>query len=247
MEEKIMYIKQLTFLLCLQVLTYSCNKDGCPLSAGTNTRETRNLLPFNEIMLYDKINLFLTQDSVQQITVEAGKNLLSDIRADVENNILTIKNDNKCNLFLNPGDQINVYVSGNQLQKIDYYGAGNITSTNTLHAPVFTMDSWYGTGSIKLSLVTNQANAIVRNNNADITITGQSDNTYIYCAEAGSINLVDFVSANVDVDHKSIRDIYVNVTGSLRAKIVYKGNIFYKGKPGTIDTLITNSGRLIHL
>ena len=43
-------------------------------------RETRNLLPFNEIMLYDKINLYVTQDSVQQISVEAGKNLIPGIR-----------------------------------------------------------------------------------------------------------------------------------------------------------------------
>lgn len=247
MKRKIIHIKPLAFLLCLLALTNSCKKDGCAFSPGTNTRETRNLLGFDEIILYDKINLFLTYDSVQQVTVEAGKNLLSDVRADVENNVLTIKNDNKCNLFLNPGYQINVYVSGNRLQKIDYYGAGNITSTNTLYMPKFTVDSWYGTGSIKLSLVTNQANVIVRNNNADITLTGQSDDTYIYCAEAGSINLVDFISGNVNVEHKSIRDVYVNVTGSLRAKILYKGNIFYKGTPARIDTLTTNSGTLIHL
>jgi hypothetical protein len=247
MKGKIIFIKQAAFLLFLQMLAFSCTRDGCPLSSGTNTRETRNLLPFNEIILYDKINLIVTQDSVQQISVEAGKNLVPGIRTDVENNILTIQNNNTCNLFINPGYQINVYISGNQLQKIDYYGAGNITSTNMLHASIFTIDSWYGTGSIKLNLIANQTNAIVRNNNADITITGQSDHTYIYCSEVGSVNLVDFISTDVAIDQKSIKDIYVNVTGSLHANIVYKGNVFYKGKPGTIDTLITSSGRLIHL
>ena len=70
------------------------------------------------------------------------------------------------------------------------------------------MDSWYGTGSIKLNLTANQANAIVRNNNANITISGQSEYTYIYCAEAGSVNLVDFISTRVAIDQRSIKDIY---------------------------------------
>ena len=247
MKKEISYFKLVSFLLCLQLLTGSCKRDGCTLSPGKHSTETRNLSSFNEIILYDKINLFITQDSVQQVTVEAGENLVSGIRTDVTNNILTIKNNNRCNLFGNPGYEINVYISGSQLQKIDYYGSGNITSTNVLHAPVFTIDSWYGTGSIKLSLVANQANAIVRNNNADITMIGQSDNAYIYCSEAGAVNLEDLVSSNVDIEQKSIRDIYVNVTDSLHAKILYKGNVFYKGTPGRIDTLQTNSGRLIHL
>jgi Putative auto-transporter adhesin, head GIN domain len=246
MKGQARFIKHAVFLLCVQVLIYSCRKDGCSLSLGTTVKETRNLLPFNEIILNDKINLFVTQDSVQHVSVEAGKNLADGIRTDVANHILTIKNDNKCGVLINPGYQVNVYVSGNQLQKISYYGAGNITSTNTLHAAAFTIDSWYGTGSIKLSLVSNQANAIVRNNNADITISGRSDYTYIYCAEVGSVNLVDFISTQVAIDQRSIKDIYVNVTGSLQANIFYKGNVFYKGKPAVIDTLITNSGRLIH-
>ncbi len=247
MKQKVTGIKTVAIFLYILLSACSCTREGCPLNPGAGAREARNLLPFNEIRLYDKINLFITQDSVQQISVEAGKNFMDGIRTDVENNILTIKNSNKCNLFVNPGYQINVYISANGLQKIDYYGSGNITSTNMLHAPVFTMDSWDGTGSVKLNLTANQTNAIVRNNNADITITGQSDSAYIYCADVGSVNLLDFVCTQVSVNQKSIKDVYVNVTGLLQANILYKGNVFYKGRPGAIDTVITNSGRLIHL
>jgi Putative auto-transporter adhesin, head GIN domain len=247
MKGKINYVKVVTLLLCLQVLAFSCKRESCALSSGDNARITRSLPPFNEISLYDKINLIVTQDSLQQLTVEGGKNFITGISTDVTNNVLTIKNNNKCNVFSDPGYQINVFISGNQLQKIDYYGSGNITSTNVLHAPVFVIDSWYGTGSVKLNLVASQANAIVRNNNADITISGQSVNTYVYCSEAGSVNLADLVSSNVDIEQKSIRDVYVNATGTLNAKILYKGSVFYKGQPAAIDTLITNSGRLIHL
>src|SRR5664279_908967 len=97
MKEETKYVNLVCLLLCLQVLACSCKRDGCTLSPGTRTRETRNLSSFNEIILYDKINLVVTQDSVQRVTVEAGENLVPGIRTDVANNILTIKNNNKCN------------------------------------------------------------------------------------------------------------------------------------------------------
>jgi hypothetical protein len=39
----------------------------------------------------------------------------------------------------------------------------------------------------------------------------------------------------------------VNVSGDLHANIVYKGNVYYKGSPESIKTLITSSGRLIRV
>jgi len=225
----------------------SCNRGACPLSAGSGTVEARTLPPFDQILLNDKINLILTQDSVQSISVSGGKNLLTKIETTVLDSVLTIKNANGCNWLRDPDYQINVYISSNRLQKISYYGAGNISSTNTLVANQFTVDSWYGTGSVKLSLISKIASAFVRNNNASISFSGHADSTFVYCGQEGSVNMVDFISSYVSVDSKSIEDIFVNVTGSLQADIVYKGNVYFKGSPPIIDTLITNSGRLIHI
>ncbi len=235
------------FLFLILSSIYSCSKNSCPFNSGSYSRESRNLLPFNEIMLYDKINLILTEDSTQQISVEAGSNLLAGIQTGVENNILTIKDQNHCGLLRDPADQTNVYISTNQLQKITYYGAGNIHSTNFLQASEFTIDSWLGIGSINLSLKAGQTNAIIRHNNADISLTGQSQSLYIYCADVGSVNLLDFASASVFIDSRSIKDIYVNVSDSMNANILYKGNVYYKGNPSIIHSVIANSGRLIHL
>jgi hypothetical protein len=225
----------------------SCDRGTCPLSSGSGGTETRTLASFNEIVLYDKINLILTQDSEQEVTVGGGKNLLKGIETLVKDSVLTISNNNGCNWLRDPGYQINVYVSSSQLQKITYYGAGNITSTNTLLAPQFTVDSWTGTGSITLDLVTGISNAFVRNNNALITLNGQSDSSFIYCGEEGSVNEINFISGYASVDSKSIENIYVNVSNSMRAVLAYKGNVYYKGNPVLVDTLISNTGKLIHL
>jgi hypothetical protein len=240
------YITKL-FLILFPILLLSCNKDGCSFSSGTIENQSRNLSSFNEIILYDRINLILKEDSIQTLTVATNNNLLNGIKTDVTDSILTIRNENHCTLLANPDQQVNVYISMSQLHQITYYGAGHVQSVNTFHADQFTVDSWYGTGTIKMSILTNRLNAYIRNNNAQLTFTGQSNSTYIYCADEGSIDMFQLSSINLWLNQRSIRDIDVNVSGLLNADIVYKGNVFYKGNPLTIDSLITNSGRLIHV
>jgi len=239
-------IIQIFVILCTCALV-SCNKDGCSLASGSIINQTRNISSFNQIILYDKINLIVKEDSLETLTVEAKNNLLDGIKTDVSNNVLTIKNENHCTLLANPDEQVNVYISVSRLQQITYYGAGNINSVNTLHSDQFTVDSWYGTGTVKLDVMANQLNAYIRNNNAQFVISGQSNLTNIYCAEEGSIDMFQLTSVNLWLNQRSIRDINVNVSGTLHADIVYIGNVFYKGNPVQIDSLITNSGKLIHV
>ena len=226
---------------------FSCSKDGCSFTAEAISSQSRNVSSFNQIILYDKINVILKEDSVQSITVDANKTLLPGISTDVSNNILTIKNDNHCTLLTNPDQQVNVYISTLQLQNITYYGAGNINSVNTLHPSQFTVDCWTGTGAVKLDIVTNSLSVYIRTNNAQVTLSGQSNTTVIYCAAEGYINMFQLPSVNLTLNQRSVRDIDINVTGSLNADVVYKGNVFYMGNPVKIDSLITNTGRLIHV
>jgi len=241
-------IKSLKIYLSLSLFIFfhiACNKFGCPTSSGSSSNKIVDLPVFKQIILYDKINLILTYDSLQSVKIETGKNMLSGIQTTVADSILTIRNNNTCNLFADPSNQVNIYISGNQLQNIAYYGAGNITSTNTLYLPEFRMDAWKGSGSVNLDLVSNQAYAIVRTENVDITFKGHSNYTYVYASEAGSINLQDFSSVYMDVEQKSVRDMYIRVTDSLHANILYKGNLYYTGNPRKVDSYITSTGKLI--
>ena len=227
-------------------LLLSCSRDSCPLSSGPAGSESRDLPSFNSIVLYGKINLVLTQDTGQLVRVSGGKNLLPGIQTSVSQQTLTIKDNNTC-LLSDPSGRINVYISTGQLQMITYYGAGDISSTNTLLAPQFTMDCWEGSGTIRLNVQAGEVNALVRNENATIVMTGAADSSYIYCSEAGSVDMSGFATTASEIDSKSVRDIYVNASHALHAHIVYRGNVFYKNDPPVIDTRITSTGRLIHI
>ena len=239
--------KRLLFLLlATSWLLSSCRRDSCPLSSGSTVLERRDLAPFNQIILYDKVNLILTQDSMQQVQVSAGKNLLPGVQTEVSEGVLTIRDKNTC-LLRSLSDQTNIYISSDQLQKITYYGGGDVHSTNTLLSEVFSVDAWLGSGTIRLDVRAAQVVAQVHNENATIVLTGAADSAYVYCSEAGAADLSGMVSSAVRVYHTSIRDIYVNVTRALYTAIAYKGNVYYKGAPSVIDEKNTGSGSLIWL
>lgn len=243
MKQHILSIVVSGLITCLFL---SCSRDSCPLGSGAAASEDRGLDSFNTIVLYGKVNLILTQDSKQQVTISGGKNLLRGIQTTVSQQTLTIKDNNNC-LLSPPDSRVNVYISTGQLQKITYYGAGDVSSTNTLQASHFTVDCWKGSGTFKLALQAGEVDALVRNENATVILTGTADSSYIYCGEAGSVDMSGLATTATALDSKTIRDIYVDASHALHANIVYRGNVYYKNNPPVIDTLITDEGRLIHM
>ena len=226
-------------------LFLSCSRSGCPLTAGSGGSEIRELDSFNTIVLYGKVNLILTQDSTQQVTVSGGKNLFPGITTIVTGQTLTIRDNNAC-LLTDPSSRVNIYISSGALQNITYYGAGDVSATNTLRAPRFTVDSWEGSGTVRLNLQATEVDAIVRNENATLILTGAADTAYIYCGEAGSVDMSGLATAATHLDSKTVRDIFVDATRILHANIVYRGNVYYRNEPA-LDTLVTGTGRLLHI
>ena len=220
------------------------------MQGGSAAMQSRELDAFNQVTLYGgKYNLILTQDSSehgQQVTLSGGKNLLTGIQTQVSDSTLTIQDNNGC-LLTNPADQVNIYISSSLLKNLTCYGGGNITSSNTLQASQFTVDCWMGSETVTLSVQASSVITLVRNENATITLTGTADSAYVYCGEAGSVDLSGLATRAVGIDHKSIRGIYVDAFQALHANIVYEGNVYYKNDPPLIQVLMTSGGRLIHI
>jgi Putative auto-transporter adhesin, head GIN domain len=233
-----------TLVCCLFVLT-GCKKSGFFMKEGDMTRTKVSLPDFNEIELHDRINLVLIQDSLNEnVEIEAGKNILQHLEVLVTENKLTLRDKSRFRWTRDLDYTITVYITKRTFRQITYYGAGNITSLNTLKVPVFTIDSYTGTGSIKLQLDAPQAEFHIRMANADITVEGKAQYTRLYCADHGSVDLSNFSTNEMTMDYRSIRNSYVNVSNLLTANMLYKGNVYYLGRP-EVKALYTNSGKLI--
>ena len=228
------------------IVSIGCQKPSCFTDAGAVTKTDRNISPFTKIVLYDNIHLVLTQDTVEKLTVEGGKNVLPQIETSVKEQILTIKNNVDCNWLRRPGETITVYASVKNLEQVDYNGSGNITATNTLTSPVLFFYSYKGAGNIDVDITADVAGAYIHQENADITLRGSANRFFTYTNARGSINLKGLQVKNMVMEYGGVRDATINVTENLDVIIYHTGNVYYKGTP-QVKLQTHSSGQLLHL
>ena len=82
----------LKYCFILVAFIFSCTKEhscDCFKGTGDTTTEFRKLLPFNKISIENNINLYITEDTVFYMTVEAGSKLISS-NIDLDKDTITI-------------------------------------------------------------------------------------------------------------------------------------------------------------
>jgi len=236
------------YIFIIPLLYLSCKKENmcdCFKSTGNIISETRNISGFDSISVENNVNLFLTEDSIFSVTVEAGRHLISLIKTDVTDNCLFLKNENKCNWVRSFKNKINVYVHCPKIKEIIYKGSGNIKVADTLHVNNFQLDDWNGTGEVNLILKSNWTTLNLHTGPADLNVNGKSGVTYLYSAGNGKADLRNFITDDCFVSNKSTNSCYVNAAKELDAKINSIGDIYYTGTFYSLTSDITGSGHLI--
>lgn len=235
-------------LTCL--LFSGCEKlpmDDCFKSTGEITLEHRTIEPFEYISLEDNINLIITQGETESVTVRAGENLLSDIVTEVDNNQLTIRNDNNCNWVRNYNKDIDVYLTVRYLTGITYRSSGLVLSTNTIISDSLSIAVWDGTGTIDMDIQTRVSTLSIHYGSVDFHIRGQSGVTFIYAGSYGPFFCQELISQFTFMNNRGSNDCYVHCNKQLEVEIEYTGSIYYTGRPEIVKAKITGSGQLINL
>jgi hypothetical protein len=237
---KLMVPLYISFLL---IILISCDKNGkCFSSSGTVIRQERPVMPFDSIDLGDDVDLVLTHDSVNKISVEAGQNIISGISTDIVNRQLVIRNSNKCNWMRSYQKPLIVYVSFDHLWKIFYSSAGNISTTNTISLDSIKVEVWGGCGTIDMDLRCMHGYFALNQGTTDYNLHGRCDIVGIYINGMGLFQARNLASRYCTVEHIGTNNCYVNVSVSLYAIIENIGSIYYTGNPGQVNTKISGSG-----
>jgi hypothetical protein len=237
----------LTLILGLVILLHGCSKDGgvCVSNSGQLTRQVRNINDFNQIDLNDNVSLFLSNDTNQEVVVEAGRNILGGIITEVENGHLTIGNTNTCNWLRDYSKPINVYLSASKIWKISYNGSGDVSSTDTLKLDSLTVEVWGGCGTIDLTLNTWKGNFSLNMGTVDFRLRGISAITAVYTEDYGLYDGRNLTTGYTYITSKGSNDCYVRATNSLDATIGSIGNIYYSGNPASMKETINGTGKII--
>ncbi len=235
-------------ILIFTILFFSCNKENrcdCFKGTGEITTEERVVTVFNKISLENNINLYITEDTVCSVKVEAGSHLLKSIKTEVTDSCLYLKNGNKCNWVRSYKDKINIYVKFIKIKGLMYKNAsGNVYTTDTIHANYFQLDNFNGSGTINLIFSAHTTWFNLHTGPADLNATGTSGVCYLYSAGNGKADIRNLKTNIMFLNNKSTNECYVNVKDELEVKIGYVGDVYYTGDP-TIIKEITGSGKLI--
>ena len=235
------------FLCSAIVLFSSCSKESrwdCVKGTGKKTTVTRPLASFNKIYVNGNIDVILRQGSGQEVTVEAGGNLLPEIKTEVVNGELHIDNHNKCNWARSyKKGTITINVTLEQpLRYLWTEGSGLIKSTDTLICDFLKI--WaHQSGNVDLIV---NANYVLSDTHttADLTLHGKTGLLQFYHTGEGYLHLEDLQANDAWIYSNTSGDAFINVLFSMEVTLNWVGNIYYKGNP-SISLLGSGKGKLI--
>ena len=231
----------------LLLLTRCDNDDGiCISSTGDIITQDRLALSYHYVEVYDNINLILTQDtSLTAIKVEAGENLIDGITTEINNGHLILRNQNTCNWLRSFEVPVNVYLTFTSLDTLVFQAAANITCTNAWTNDIVCIDIMEGSGNIDLDLNVYKSFLTVQFGTVSMNVKGYSQVTYISSQGYGPFHAEDLNSKFTYIYTFSPNDVYVTATLELAAEIKNIGNVYYRGDPPIVTSIITGEGKLI--
>lgn len=234
----------------------SCNKINSIHGNGQIITETRPMISFDKVENQGTFNVFIIEDSVFTVSIEAESNLVPYIRTMVNGNTLII--DTKENLDNNYS--MNVFVRTPTIHGATLSGSGYITldSLVTDNMNVTISGSGGISGEVETTYLQNQIsgsgniNLFAKTVNCDtrisgsgsITLTGEGSSGNFTISGSGQIRSTNFPQKECIAKISGSGDMYLNVSDFLSVVISGSGSVFYIGNP-SLNINVSGSGNVI--
>lgn len=208
-------------------------------------RESRQYAGFQKLHCSGKMNVYISQDSAYECIIEADKDIIDDIKTEIQGNILIIYPDHKA---LRHAPEINIYIrmpiidqlklsgsgdfyvdrlEGSQL-KVNLMGSGNIFIKEAYVGHM--MVDLAGSGNIELYQKSKQTDAKIYGS-GNLVIKGYAENADYLIAGSGKLLGKEFQTDYCGIKIMGSGDVYTEVRGNLDVDIFGSGNIYFKGNP----------------
>ncbi|MDR0365199.1 MAG: DUF2807 domain-containing protein [Bacteroidales bacterium] len=235
-------------LLFLSTFFWRCDK-GQPFdTTGEVATETRTIDFAKGIIMYDDVNVILTDKiDKKEIVVSAGKNIIKKINAVVKDSVLIIRNNNKWNWTRDLNPEINVWVNDEGIEHILHASVGALTNEGVFSFKDFSLALLNGNGIINLNVDGFYMGVYTHNSYTDIIINGYSQYFNLILYSYAPVDCRNMNCYGFYVKNNSIQDCWVHSDYYLYPTITSSGNIYYQGNPEIRDYVNTGTGSLINL
>ena len=232
----------------------SPNAWDCIQKAGDIVDKEVEASYFNHIIVWDGVQLILSNGNNERVVVQSGDNLVDDIKVRVEDSILKISNRNDCNLIRDYGIT-KVLVVTNRDTLIVRNSSGlavenegplrfkqlTLISEDQAEEDEFHIDGDFNLDQLDLGLLITKSNGI-----STYRLSGR--------AAAARFNLFDsdvrIDAGDLEVDavsffHRSTNKLIINPQESIIGQIVSLGDVIAKNRPPFVEVEELFRGRLI--
>ncbi len=253
------YLKnRFTGLILIMITSISCdseNANDCLQTDGTIVEFTLNLPDFDKIQMEDDIRVLLKDGPEQEVRVETGENLVSDLNFEVREGTLILQNNNSCNILREYGRTL-VKITSPNISFIRQASAFEIESDGVLSYPElfirsntnpnpFNIEDPNKSGRVTLSLDVNSFR-VSANGSSNFEISGRANEANItFADEFPQFNGRNFLIDNVTFLHTGAADMILNPQNSLIGTIRATGNVICTQEPPVVDVEVLFTGNLI--
>lgn len=243
------------FFTTLVALLFSCNSENswdCLQAAGDPISKEYVVSEFTKIRIENEVILYLKQGEIQQIILETGENMLSDISVTVEDETLVVKDNNKCNLVRDYGIT-KVFVTVPNLTRIRNSSSNDVIGEGVLNFPKLTLvsnttagpETFRKSGDFYLNLICEEF-VVSANGQSIFYITGRTNKaTLSFTDEMPRFEGRDFSIDSLAVMQRSANKMIVNPRQSIVGKIIGTGDIISYNRPSLVDVKELFTGRLL--
>lgn len=238
-------LKVLLLPLLVMALFNSCRKENrcdCIKRTGEIITDIRHISGFDEVFVENNLDVYIRQDSVSEVKVEAGEHIAPLIETEVENGVLYIRNKNRCNWTRSYKKPLNVYVTMPQVRYITSDGTGNIRGQNTFTTPVIDVQT-KNSGNIELS-VNNSRVRTHMHGSGDVTLHGATHEHDCSIGGTAYIYAMDMQTGYTYIDAFTLGNSYVNANDLLICRISDQGDVYCYGKPASVKKERRGAGEL---
>ena len=187
--------------------------------SGKLVAQTRVVDTFTGIQVTNLGRVFITQDSLESLRIEADDNIIDRVMTSINGGVLSVGlKDGSYNKVT-----INVYASMKSIKRLESTGAADFLttipiSTDTIFCRIT------GTGTV--------------------TLTGTAAYEAVEIMGAGTIKNFGLATSRCSASISGTGNIEVNVSEQLDAMITGTGTITYEGNPPVVNQIVSGIGSI---
>jgi hypothetical protein len=202
----------------------------------------RNVSGFHAISISGPFKVFIKVGNTESLRIEADNDIIKEIKTEVKNNTLQIKQKESWKLWKDYKKDINIHVTVKNLDDISVSGSSTLKIEDPLKNDKMTL-LVSGSGNMSLSITAKEVGSTITGSGT-MNLSGSASTSKIKLSGSGSFNGLNLKTNKTSVTISGSGDANVFSDEEVSATISGSGNVNYKGNAKSTNIKSSGSGKI---